>query len=95
LAAMAWAAADAGAHGRRRGAAPGRFAAWWVVGALGGLLDAWPPPSAELGAVLDGSRWYAWGSGEPVTGWALRLAIEAEEGSQKGRAWAISATDAS
>ncbi len=94
LAAMAWAAADGGAHGRRRGAAPGRFGAWWVVGALGRLIDAWPPPPNQLREVLDDVRCYAWGSGDPVTGWALRLAIEARQGPQKGQAWAISATDA-
>ena len=95
LAAMAWAAADGGAHGRRRGAAPGRFGAWWVVGVLGDLIDTWPPPPDDLATVLGGLRWYAWGSGEPVTGWALRLAVEARNGQRQGRAWAISATDAS
>ena len=95
VATMAWAAADGGAHGRRRGAAPGRFAAWWVLAALGDLTYDWPPPSGALGDVLEGLRWYAWGSGEPVTGWALRLAVEATAGKQKGRSWAISATDAS
>jgi hypothetical protein len=95
LAAMAWAAADGGAHGRRRGAAPGRFGAWWVLAALGDLDQEWPPPSDALGAVLEDMRWYAWGSGEPITGWALRLAVEATAGPRRGRAWAISATDAS
>ena len=95
VATMAWAAADGGAHGRRRGAAPGRFAAWWVLAALGGLTYDWPPPSGALGDVLEGLHWYAWGSGEAVTGWALRLAVEATGGKQKGRSWAISATDAS
>ncbi len=95
VAAMAWAAADGGAHGRRRGAAPGRFAAWWVLAALGDLTNEWPLPSGALGGVLEGLRWYAWGSGEPVTGWALRLAVEATGGRQKGRSWAISATDTS
>ena len=94
LAAMAWAAANGGAHGRRPGAAPGRFAAWWVVAALGGLTDRWPLPPGDLGAVLDGTRWYAWGSGEPATGWALRIAVEVTGGPQKGRASAVSATDA-
>ena len=95
LAIMAWAAGDGGAYGRRRGSAPGRFAAWWVVAALGDLTDAWPPPSDALGGVLRGVRWYEWGSGEPATGWALRLAVEATEGPRRGRAWAVSATDAS
>ncbi len=94
LAAMAWAAADGGAHGRRRGAAPGRFAAWWVLAALGELVGEWPPPADRLGAVLDDVGWYAWGSGEPVTGWELRLAFEGLTGPRRGRAWAVSATDA-
>jgi hypothetical protein len=95
LAAMAWAAADGGAHGRRRGAAPGRFATWWVLAALGGLVGEWPPAPARLAAVLDDVRWYAWGSGEPVTGWGLHLAFEGVSGPRRGRAWAVSATDAS
>jgi hypothetical protein len=94
IAAMAWAAANGGAHGRRPGAAPGRFAAWWVLATLGGMTDRWPLRPNELVSVLEGVRWYAWGGGEPVTGWALRLAVEATAGPRKARAWAISATDA-
>jgi hypothetical protein len=95
VATMAWAAADGGAHGHRPGCAPGRFGAWWVLATLGDMADEWPPPSDALGVVLESARWYAWGSGEPVTGWALRLAVEATGGRRKGQAWAISATDAS
>jgi Family of unknown function (DUF6183) len=95
IAAMAWAAANGGAYGRRPGAAPGRFAAWWVLATLGGLTDRWPLRPDDLASVLEDVRWYAWGSGEPVTGWALRLAVEATAGPNKARAWAISATDAS
>jgi hypothetical protein len=94
VALMAWAGADGGAHGRRRGAAPGRFAAWWVLAALGDLTNRWPLRPGELTAVLQDVRWYAWGGGEPVTGWALRIALEATSGPRRGRAWAISATDA-
>lgn len=93
LAMMAWAAASGGAYGRRRGAAPGRFAAWWVLAALGGLSE-WPLAPEELGAVLREARWYAWGAGEPATGWVLRLAVEASACPGKNRAWAITATDA-
>ena len=88
LAAMAWAAADGGAHGHRRGVAAGRFGAWYVLAALAGVADEWPWPPDALGAALRGSRWYRWGSGEPETGWALRLALEAG-----GRSWALSAQD--
>lgn len=94
VAIMAWAAAGGGAHGRRRGAAPGRFGAWWALAALGGLTDNWPVAPDHLGEVLHQLRWYAWGGGEPATGWALRIAVEAEAGPRKGRAWAITATDA-
>jgi hypothetical protein len=90
LAAMAWAAASGGAHGRRRGMAPGRFAAWWTVGALAGLLDAWPLAPAAVGDAASRLRWYRWDAGAPDTGWALRLAVEDPE---TGRAWALSATD--
>ena len=61
LAIMAWAAGDGGAYGRRRGTAPGRFAAWWVLAALGDLTEEWPPPSDALAAVLEGVRWYMLG----------------------------------
>ena len=94
IATMAWSAATGGAYGRRRGAAPGRFAAWWVVAALGDLTSQWPPRPEVLGQVAQDLRWYAWGSGEPVTGWGLRLAIESTAGPNKGRAWAVTATDA-
>lgn len=94
LAAMGWAAASGGAFGRRRGAAPGRFAAWLVLVALGDLSAKWPLAPDEVGDVLHQVRWYAWGAGEPTTGWALRLAVEARAGPSKDRAWAVSATDA-
>jgi hypothetical protein len=94
MAVMAWTGASGGAHGRRRGAAPGRFAAWWVLAAAGGLADHWPPRPGELGRALEYLRWYAWGAGEPATGWVLRLALEATGGPNRGRAWAVAATDA-
>ena len=88
LAAMAWAGASGGAHGRRRGMAQGRFGAWWAAGALAGAeaLDEWPN-------VLDaaaGLRWYRWERAEPATGWSLRIAVERPS---DGRAFAIEATD--
>ncbi len=95
VAIMAWAAANGGAHGRRPGAAPGRFAAWWVLATLGELTARWPLRPNELTDVVHEVRWYGWGSGDPVTGWALRLALEATGGPRRGRAWALSATDAS
>jgi hypothetical protein len=94
LAAMGWAAASGGAYGRRRGAAPGRFAAWLVLVALGDLSAKWPLAPDQLGEVLHQVHWYAWGAGEPSTGWALRLAVEGTAGPNKNRSWALSATDA-
>jgi hypothetical protein len=93
LAMMAWAGGSGGAHGRRRGAAPGRFAAWLVLAALGDLSAKWPLDPDELGDVLQQSHWYAWGAGEPETGWVLRLAVERAGGPGEDRAWAVAATD--
>jgi hypothetical protein len=90
MALMAWAGASGGAHGRRRGAAPGRFAAWWALAALGGLLDDWPVFSHDLEDVLAALCWYVWDAGEPETGWVLRLAVEDHD---EGLAWALAAVD--
>jgi hypothetical protein len=91
LALMAWAAASGGAHGRRPGAAAGRFGAWWAAAALAGLLDDWPIEPGRLGAAVDALRWYAWDAAEPATGWRLQIAVEDPA---RGRAWAIAAGDA-
>jgi hypothetical protein len=91
LAAMAWTGASGGAHGRRRGMATGRFATWWVLAALTGLLDDWPVPPDRLHAAVSSLRWYRWDAGDPETGWSLRLAAE---DTRRGRAWAVSAIDA-
>ena len=86
VAAMAWAAASGGAHGRRRGMAPGRFAAWWTVAALAGLLDDWPLAPADARRRRPrGLRWYRWDAGAPDTGWALRLAVEDPDDGLRGR----------
>jgi hypothetical protein len=90
MARMAWAAASGGAHGVRRGAALGRFDAWWAAAALAGL--DWPPDPAPLGAALERLAWWVWDDGMPPTGWALRLAVTDPTG-----AWtaALDATDQS
>lgn len=90
LAIAAWAGASGGAHGRRRGMAPGRFAAWWAVAAVAGLTDAWPVPPDELGQSAEQLLWYAWDAAEPETGWSLHLAIEDPA---VGVAWAVTAVD--
>jgi hypothetical protein len=88
LAWMGWAGASGGAHGRRRGAAAGRYGAWWVVATLGDL--AWPPRPAEVGDGLEGLGWLWFDDGSPGTGWRLHLAVE-DPGT--GLAWAVSAVD--
>ncbi len=88
---LAWAGASGGAHGRRRGAASGRFGAWWVLAALGDLLDDWPLPPDELGALADEFTWYRWDAHEPAMGWQLQLAVEDRA---ESTAWAILARDA-
>ena len=90
---VAWAGASGGAHGRRRGAAAGRFSAWWALAALAGLSgpDAdWPPPAAELGEAAAALRWAVWAPPGPRLGWSLHLAVEDPD---DGLAWAVAATD--
>jgi hypothetical protein len=91
MAVMAWCGASGGAHGRRRGMAPGRFSAWWAAAAVSGMLDAWPLEGGELGEAVCGLGWWLWDAGVPETGWALHLAVEDPA---RGRAWALSAVDA-
>jgi resuscitation-promoting factor RpfA len=89
---LAWAGASGGAHGRRRGAAAGRFGAMWLLAALGDALDDWPMPLGDLGRLAGELHWWWWDAHEPVTGWQLQLAVEDPA---EGLAWAISARDAS
>lgn len=91
MAHMGWAAASGGAHGRRRGAAYGRSAAWWAVSALGGLDDDEMMEPDAVAHALHELRWSTWDAGEPDTGWSLRLAVEDPD---HGLAWAVTATDA-
>lgn len=93
LATMGWAAASGGAHGRRRGMATGRFAAWWAVAALAGALDRWPVEPDEMGEELVTLRWFRWDRGHPATGWELRLAVELRRSGQEPRSWAVEAVD--
>jgi hypothetical protein len=88
---LAWAGASGGAHGRRRGAALGRFGALWLLAALLDLGDEWPVPLERLGAEAAALRWAWWDAGEPQHGWRLQLAVE-DPGS--GHAWAFHAVDA-
>jgi hypothetical protein len=88
MARMAWAAASGGAHGVRRGAALGRFDAWWAAAGLAGL--DWPPDPAELGRAIERLEWWVWDDGMPGSGWVLRLAAADPAA---GRAAALDATD--
>jgi hypothetical protein len=90
LAWIAWSGASGGAQGRRRGMAHGRFAMWWLLGALGDLHDEWPPTNHEIETLLGDLRWYRWDAHEPPGGWRLQLAIE---DTAERLAWAINATD--
>jgi len=85
---MAWAGASGGAHGRRRGAAAGRYGAWWAIATLCDL--DWPPDHAEMERAL-GDLGFSWfDDGSPETGWVLRMAVEDR---RSGLAWAIAALD--
>ncbi len=85
---MAWAAASGGAHGRRRGAALGRFLAWYTLALCAGL--PWPPVPDSLEEAARGLRFYRWEEQAGEEGWILRLAIE-----HPGDGWAVAigATD--
>ena len=91
LAWIAWAGASGGAHGRRRGAASGRFGAWWLLATLGDLTDAWPVSPDDLRRLAAELNWYRWDAYEPAIGWSLQLAIA---DTTNGTAWAITARDA-
>lgn len=88
LAALAWAAASGGAHGRRRGAAFGRWLTLVTVATLADL--PWPCPPRELGRAAGALRWYRWDEGQPEKGWVLRVAVADPE---HGWAAALGATD--
>ncbi len=86
---MAWAAASGGAHGKRRGAAAGRYLAWWAVATMADL--DWPAPPDRVGEAVQRMTWMWFDDFSPPGGWAFRLAVADPELSV---AWAISASDA-
>jgi hypothetical protein len=89
LASMCWAGASGGAHGKRRGAAAGRAAAWWAVAAL--TDTGWPPTPDLLGERGGGLTWWAWSDLATGPGWDFHLAVASPA---EGLAWAVAATDA-
>ena len=88
---MAWTASSGGAHGRRPGAAAGRYGAWWTAAALTDLLDEWPVEPDHLGAAVHELNWYVWSDLIPPTGWTFHLTVEDPV---HGLAWAVTAVDA-
>jgi hypothetical protein len=89
VALMAWAGASGGAHGRRRGGAAGRLAAWWVLHLVTGAT--WPPSPTELGTLGGELDWFAWSDQGGNPGWNLQLAVTSPA---ESLTWAISANDA-
>jgi hypothetical protein len=89
LAWMGWAGAVGGRYGHRRGAATGRFAAWWAATAIGAI--DWPPDADELGHTIDELSWYLWSDGT-AGGWTLNMAVEDPD---EDVAFAIGAVDLS
>lgn len=61
---LAWCGASAGSHGRRRGAAAGRFNTWWIAAALSGFSSEWDDLREtnelprELGQRIVEFEWY-------------------------------------
>jgi len=91
MALMAWTGASGGAHGRRPGAAAGRYGAWWAAATLSGLIDEWPVPPDHLGEAINELKWYVWSDLISPTGWTLHLAVEDPP---HGLAFAVAAVDA-
>lgn len=87
---LAWAGASGGRHGRRRGAAAGRDAAWAAAAALAGFALGDPVEPDALGAAIAELRWCVWSAADVAAGWVLRLAVEDPA---EGLAWAIDAHD--
>jgi len=88
LAQMAWAGANGGAYGSRRGGAVGRSAAWAAVAAMADL--EWPPEPAAVAGAGARLQWWLWEPDGRVGGWHLGLAIADEA---EGLAWAIGGRD--
>jgi hypothetical protein len=85
---IAWAAASGGAHGRRRGAAFGRFMAWYLACLLTDL--PWPPEPEALGRAIGSLDWFRWDEEVEEHGWIFRIAVQDPT---QGWAAALSATD--
>jgi hypothetical protein len=87
---LAWAGAGGGRHGRRRGAAAGRDAAWAASAALAGHPYGEIVDADRLGVEVGALGWFWWSAPDAVTGHVLRLAVEDPK---TGCAWALDAVD--
>ena len=90
LAWLTWAGASGGAHGRRRGNALGRDAAWWTIAALTGQTSEWPLSNAAFETAADSLQWFWWDANEPTTGWNVQLCVHHAD---RNRSWAFMLTD--
>ena len=90
LAWLTWAGASGGAHGRRRGNALGRDAAWWTIAALTEQISRWPLNNEELETAVNSLQWFWWDANEPTTGWNVQLCVHHAD---RNRSWAISLND--
>ena len=91
LAWLTWAGASGGAHGRRRGNALGRDAAWWTIASLTGQASHWPLSIVACETTANSLQWFWWDANEPTTGWTVQLCVHQTE---RNRSWAISLNDA-
>ena len=90
LAWLAWAGASGGAHGRRRGNALGRDAAWWTVAALTEQTSNWPLSNDGFETAASSLQWFWWDANEPTTGWTIQLCVHHAD---RNRSWAFKLTD--
>lgn len=90
LAWLAWAGASGGAHGRRRGNALGRDAAWWTIAALTGQTSQWPLSNDAFEAAAGSLQWFWWDANAPTTGWSVQLCVHHAE---RNRSWAMCLND--
>ena len=90
LAWLTWTGASGGAHGRRRGNALGRDAAWWTVAALTEKTFHWPLSDEESLTAVNSLQWFWWDANEPTTGWNVRLCVHHAD---RNRSLALSLND--
>lgn len=79
---LGWCGASGGAHGRRRGAASGRFAAWWMAAAIGGAIDEWDELveedrlADEIGDIVTTTSWWEFDDGDRTAAYRLSLVAQ-------------------